>query len=92
MDAATFSTYFWGCPVLDVPGRTFPVKEHYQGDDRFDEVLRGVEALPKQAVAAAEGQVGRIHDKLKEVARLAMGLDQEAEPGENILIFLSGEV
>jgi HrpA-like RNA helicase len=25
MDATLFSRYFGGCPVIDIPGRTFPV-------------------------------------------------------------------
>ena len=32
IDAATFSEYFGGCPVLMIPGRTFPVDEQFPGD------------------------------------------------------------
>ncbi|WVQ84120.1 hypothetical protein IAT38_006265 [Cryptococcus sp. DSM 104549] len=26
LDAAKFATYFWGCPIFTIPGRTFPVE------------------------------------------------------------------
>ena len=32
LDAEKFSSYFGGCPVLQVPGRTFPVDVRYLED------------------------------------------------------------
>ena len=32
LDAEKFSNYFGGCPVLQVPGRTFPVEVRYLED------------------------------------------------------------
>ena len=32
LDADKFSSYFDGCPVLQVPGRTFPVEVRYLED------------------------------------------------------------
>lgn len=32
LDAQIYSSYFWGCPVLSCPGRTFPVSVHYLED------------------------------------------------------------
>lgn len=32
LDADKFSNYFDGCPVLQVPGRTFPVEVRYLED------------------------------------------------------------
>jgi ATP-dependent RNA helicase DHX29 len=32
LDAEKFSSYFGGCPVLQVPGRTFPVEVRYLED------------------------------------------------------------
>lgn len=32
VDSARFSEYFNGCPVLEVPGRTFPVHAHFLED------------------------------------------------------------
>lgn len=32
VEADKFSNYFGGCPVLHVPGRTFPVDVHYIED------------------------------------------------------------
>jgi ATP-dependent RNA helicase DHX36 len=32
LDADKFARYFWNCPVLHIPGFTFPVKEFYLED------------------------------------------------------------
>ena len=32
LKAEAFSTYFMGCPVLDIPGRTFPVEQIFLED------------------------------------------------------------
>jgi ATP-dependent RNA helicase DHX36 len=32
LDAEKFARYFWNCPVLHIPGFTFPVKELYLED------------------------------------------------------------
>jgi HrpA-like RNA helicase len=32
LDAEKFARYFWNCPVLHIPGFTFPVKEFYLED------------------------------------------------------------
>jgi hypothetical protein len=32
LDAEKFARYFWNCPVLHIPGFTFPVKELYMED------------------------------------------------------------
>ncbi len=32
LDASLFSRYFDGCPVISIPGRTFPVADHYLED------------------------------------------------------------
>lgn len=32
VDSARFSAYFSGCPVLEVPGRTFPVHAQFLED------------------------------------------------------------
>jgi ATP-dependent RNA helicase DHX29 len=32
VDAEKFSEYFGGCPILDVPGRTFPVDVRFLED------------------------------------------------------------
>lgn len=32
LDAAAYSEYFWGCPVLSCPGRSFPVDVQYLED------------------------------------------------------------
>ena len=32
LDAERFSKYFNSCPIINIPGRTFPVKEHYLED------------------------------------------------------------
>lgn len=32
LNAAAFSAYFWGCPVLEIPGRAFPVTQLFLED------------------------------------------------------------
>jgi ATP-dependent RNA helicase DHX29 len=32
LDANIYSAYYWGCPVLSCPGRTFPVTVRYLED------------------------------------------------------------
>lgn len=32
IDTTLFSSYFNDCPIVEVPGRTHPVKEHYLED------------------------------------------------------------
>lgn len=36
LDAAKFATYFWGCPIFTIPGRTFPVETLYTKDPEPD--------------------------------------------------------
>lgn len=36
LDAAKFATYFWGCPIFTIPGRTFPVEILYTKDPEPD--------------------------------------------------------
>lgn len=36
MDAAKFATYFWGCPIFTIPGRTFPVEVLYTKEPESD--------------------------------------------------------
>ncbi|RXK38857.1 ATP-dependent RNA helicase DHX8/PRP22 [Tremella mesenterica] len=36
LDAAKFATYFWGCPIFTIPGRTFPVEVLYTKDPEPD--------------------------------------------------------
>ncbi|WWC68922.1 uncharacterized protein I206_102858 [Kwoniella pini CBS 10737] len=36
LDAAKFATYFWGCPIFTIPGRTFPVETLYTKEPEPD--------------------------------------------------------
>lgn len=36
LDAAKFATYFWGCPIFTIPGRTFPVEVLYTKEPEPD--------------------------------------------------------
>lgn len=36
LDAEKFATYFWGCPIFTIPGRTFPVEILYTKDPEPD--------------------------------------------------------
>ena len=49
LDAGAFSEFFGGCPVIEAPGRTFPVEEFslppYDDEELSSHVVRGVEWL-----------------------------------------------
>lgn len=36
LDAAKFATYFWGCPIFTIPGRTYPVETLYTKEPEPD--------------------------------------------------------
>lgn len=49
LDAGAFSEFFGGCPVIEAPGRTFPVEEFHlppnEDEELSSHVVRGVEWL-----------------------------------------------
>ena len=62
LDAKKFSNYFGGCPILQVPGRTFPVEVRYLEDaveltqwkvtEGSPYAMRGVFYCPKQVACS----------------------------------------
>ncbi len=51
LDTTLFSNYFDGCPVLEIPGRTFPVDIKYQPvSSNFEDESAIIDATMKQAL------------------------------------------
>ena len=58
LDADKISQYFGGCPVLFVPGRTYPVDVYYLED--AIELCKW--EISENSVYATRGMLGIIHD------------------------------
>ncbi|NXI67317.1 DHX34 helicase, partial [Anseranas semipalmata] len=75
-----FSEYFGGAPVLQVPGRIFPISVIY-------------EPIPKEEAAAAGGKTGK-SERLdpRPYLRVLQAIDHKYPPEErgDLLVFLSG--
>ncbi|NXK49954.1 DHX34 helicase, partial [Chauna torquata] len=75
-----FSGYFGGAPVLQVPGRIFPISVIY-------------EPIPKEEAAAAGGKTGK-SERLdpRPYLRVLQAIDHKYPPEErgDLLVFLSG--
>lgn len=72
-----FSDYFGGAPVLQVPGRIFPISVIY-------------EPIPKEEAAAAAGKPERLDPR--PYLRVLQAIDHKYPPEErgDLLVFLSG--
>ncbi|XP_068520702.1 probable ATP-dependent RNA helicase DHX34 [Anas acuta] len=72
-----FSEYFGGAPVLQVPGRIFPISVIY-------------EPIPKEEAAAAAGKAERLDPR--PYLRVLQAIDHKYPPEErgDLLVFLSG--
>lgn len=88
MDADRFSKYFGGAPVLEIPGRTFPVSEMY-----LDDVLNEVPYLPQNVPReVAEDVVGYLERDVdyRFLALCVFHAHGKIEKDGSILVFLSG--
>nr|XP_049706100.1 ATP-dependent RNA helicase DHX30 isoform X1 [Helicoverpa armigera]XP_049706101.1 ATP-dependent RNA helicase DHX30 isoform X1 [Helicoverpa armigera] len=84
LDTGVFTSYFNPCPVIEVPGRTFPVEVSY-----LDDIQKkiGVGLPFTEEVCAKED--GRPQVKCQEVAELIKVIDSKEKEGA-ILVFLPG--
>ncbi|KAF5209341.1 DEAH-box ATP-dependent RNA helicase prp22 [Clavispora lusitaniae] len=57
LDADKFSRYFGGCPVLHVPGRTFPVEIMYSREPEPDYVAAALDCVMQIHVAEDSGDI-----------------------------------
>ncbi|XP_037076893.1 ATP-dependent RNA helicase DHX30-like [Pollicipes pollicipes] len=85
VDTALFSQYFGGAPVLDVPGRLFPVKQHFL--EGLGERL-GVGAADLAALRRRDEQE-RPQLAAEPVAQLVAAVCRRRPPGA-VLVFLEG--
>ena len=72
LDADLFSRYFGGCEVLSIPGRTYPVTEHFVEDaiEASGYVAKGRQVLTKEeADAEVDDDEGIAHGRADEGAR-----------------------
>ena len=51
IDATTISSYFYNCPILEIPGRTFPVSEFY-----LEHVLAETNYIPENTTGIKTGK------------------------------------
>ncbi|CAH1641736.1 unnamed protein product [Spodoptera littoralis] len=84
LDTGVFTKYFNECPIIEVPGRTFPVEVSYLEDiqQRF-----GL-SLPYTAEMCNKVD-GRPQVKCQEIAELIKAVDKKEKEGA-ILVFLPG--
>ncbi|UYV77844.1 DHX30, partial [Cordylochernes scorpioides] len=76
-----FSSYFNYCPVVDVPGMSFPVKEHY-----LPEILQELGQDPNSFWEGSmfTEQLGHL------ICQVVKHIDDSRPPGKAILVFLPG--
>jgi ATP-dependent RNA helicase DHX57 len=58
IDATTISSYFDNCPILEVPGRTFPVTDHY-----LEDVLAETGYIPENTSGIKTGSIKKNEDE-----------------------------
>ncbi|KAF9806115.1 hypothetical protein SFRURICE_008243 [Spodoptera frugiperda] len=84
LDTGVFTKYFNECPIVEVPGRTFPVEVSYLEDiqKRFGLTLPYTTEMSNK-------EDGRPQVKCQEVAELIKAVDRKEKEGA-ILVFLPG--
>ncbi|XP_035454596.2 ATP-dependent RNA helicase DHX30-like [Spodoptera frugiperda] len=84
LDTGVFTKYFNECPIVEVPGRTFPVEVSYLEDiqKRFGLTLPYTTEMSNK-------EDGRPQVKCQEVAELIKAVDKKEKEGA-ILVFLPG--
>ncbi|KAI8423558.1 hypothetical protein MSG28_012650 [Choristoneura fumiferana] len=84
LDTEVFTRYFDSCPIIEVPGRTFPVQTSYLDDIRqkYNLELSSTSEICKKEDAKPFVNCQEVADVIKAVDR--------AEPEGAILVFLPG--
>lgn len=57
LDLAKFATFFNNCPVLNIPGRTFPVETLFSREPEPDYLAAALDCVMQIHVAEAEGDI-----------------------------------
>lgn len=57
LDATKFSRYFNGCPIVEIPGRTFPVEILYTKEPELDYLAAALDSVVQIHVSEPEGDI-----------------------------------
>ncbi|XP_063634843.1 ATP-dependent RNA helicase DHX30-like [Cydia splendana] len=84
LDADVFTRYFDSCPVVDVPGRTFPVETLY-----LEDIKKKYNLELSSTFENCKKEDGKPHVNCQEVVDVVKAVDR-MEPEGAILVFLPG--
>ncbi|XP_060807830.1 uncharacterized protein LOC106131937 [Amyelois transitella] len=84
LDTQVFTRYFGSCPVIDVPGRTFPVEISY-----LEDIRKKFNLSLKNSLENSRKEDGRPNVNCEEVAQVIKAVDKMESEGA-ILVFLPG--
>lgn len=57
LDSSKFSNYFNNCPIIEIPGRTFPVEILYTIEPEFDYLQAAIESILQIHISEPEGDI-----------------------------------
>ncbi len=57
LDATKFSRYFNGCPIVEIPGRTFPVEILYTKEPELDYLAAALDSVVQIHISEPEGDI-----------------------------------
>ncbi|CAH2058027.1 unnamed protein product, partial [Iphiclides podalirius] len=84
LDTEVFTKYFDACQLVEVPGRTFPVKVSH-----LEEIQKRYRLNLPMTIQNSTKEDGRPHINCQEVAEVVKAVDR-SEPEGAILVFLPG--
>ncbi|XP_068623976.1 ATP-dependent RNA helicase DHX30-like [Battus philenor] len=84
LDTQVFTKYFDPCPVVEVPGRTFPVHVSY-----LEDIQKKFQLSLPQSMENCEKDDGKPHVNCQEVVDVIKAIDKSEAEGA-ILVFLPG--
>lgn len=57
LDSSKFSNYFNNCPIIEIPGRTYPVEVLYTKEPEFDYLQAAIESILQIHISEPEGDI-----------------------------------